>query len=69
MQLRIAARKEGIKTVWWDKSRHGESPSRAMIKHGEEVSLDTIYFDFPLELRKQPETESAPRRWWRWFGK
>jgi hypothetical protein len=69
LQLKIAARKQGIKPVWWDRSRHGKFPSLATIKHDEEVNLETIYFDFPLELRKQPDTESAPRRrrrWWPW---
>src|SRR5512143_3056601 len=52
LQLMIAARERGVKIVWWDRSRYGEFPS--VIKHGEEVHLETIYLDFP------------PRRsWWR----
>jgi hypothetical protein len=50
-------RERGVKIVWWDRSRYSEFPS--VIKHGEEVNLETIYLDFP------------PRRsWWRrLFGK
>jgi hypothetical protein len=67
MQVRIAARKEGLKAVWWDKSRYGESPSQAAIKHGEEINLETIYFNISPELRAQPD---ARRGFWRrLFGK
>src|SRR4030095_13226690 len=57
LQLVIAAWERGVKIVWWDRSRYGEFPS--VIKHREEVNLETIYLDFP------------PRRsWWRrLFGK
>jgi hypothetical protein len=68
-QLMIAAREQGIKAMWWDRSRYGPFPSLALIKHDEEVNLEKIYFDLPPDLRKQSDTGPEPRRrrkWWPW---
>lgn len=49
LQLRLAAKKEGIRVVWWDKNIE---PWPHKGEHGEAADLDVIYVGLPPKLRR-----------------